>query len=185
MTFTPNIPQSGQSLGQTRDAIRNNFSNYNTVVSVDHVAPNAAGQGEHQQVTFNAVHVPAAGTTTPPILFTNIQDGAGNALPGSLAQLFYYTGLDAKSRDQYVSQAAGSCLLFGGIILKWGTGALTAAQTTFPVAFPNNCFCVTITGSSTLYTGGFVSTSLSAAGFTASRTSGSGNTGFYYIAIGN
>ncbi len=82
MTFTSNIPQSGQSLGQTRDSVRNNFGNYNTVVSVDHVAPNASGQGQHKQVTFNAANVPAAGTTTPPILFTNIQDGAGTALPG-------------------------------------------------------------------------------------------------------
>ena len=29
MTFTPNIPQTGQSLGQTRDAVRNNFTDYN------------------------------------------------------------------------------------------------------------------------------------------------------------
>ena len=53
MTFTPNIPQSGQSLGQTRDAVRNNFTNYNTVVSVDHVAPNSSGEGQHKQVTLN------------------------------------------------------------------------------------------------------------------------------------
>ena len=53
MTFTPGIPASGQSLGQTRDAIRNNFANYNTLVSVDHVAPNASGQGEHKKITLN------------------------------------------------------------------------------------------------------------------------------------
>jgi hypothetical protein len=65
MTFTPNIPQSGQSLGQTRDPIRDNFTNYNTVVSVDHMAPNSADQGRHKQVTLNtfgAFPYAAAGT---------------------------------------------------------------------------------------------------------------------------
>lgn len=52
MTFTPNIPQATQSLGQTQAAIQNNFTNYNNVVSVDHVTPNALNQGNHKQVTF-------------------------------------------------------------------------------------------------------------------------------------
>jgi len=52
MTFTPNIPQASQSLGQTQQPIQNNFTNYNNLVSVDHVAPNALNQGNHKQVTF-------------------------------------------------------------------------------------------------------------------------------------
>lgn len=52
MSFTPNIPQVTQSLGQTQAAVFNNFANYNTVISVDHVAPNALNQGNHNQVTF-------------------------------------------------------------------------------------------------------------------------------------
>ena len=53
MSFTANIPASGQSLGSSRLQVLNNFANYNTVVSVDHVAPNASGQGEHAKVTLN------------------------------------------------------------------------------------------------------------------------------------
>lgn len=53
MTFTPNIPNTGQSLGQTKNPIRGNFLNYFNTISVDHVEPNLSGAGEHAQVTFN------------------------------------------------------------------------------------------------------------------------------------
>lgn len=48
MTFTPNIPATGTSLGESRPLIVGNFTNYNTVLSVNHVAPNASGQGKHK-----------------------------------------------------------------------------------------------------------------------------------------
>jgi len=51
MSFTPNIPASGQSLGSSRTQVLNNFSNYNTVMSVNHVAPNSSGEGKHKFVT--------------------------------------------------------------------------------------------------------------------------------------
>jgi hypothetical protein len=57
MTFTPNIPSTGQTLGQTRDPIRDNFTNYNNTISQDHIPPNSpspftAGQGKHNQLTM-------------------------------------------------------------------------------------------------------------------------------------
>jgi len=48
MSFTPNIPASGQKLGNSRLQVLNNFGNYNTVMSVNHVAPNAIDQGKHK-----------------------------------------------------------------------------------------------------------------------------------------
>ena len=47
MTFTPDMPFSGQSLGNSRTQVLNNFKNYYDVVSRNHVAPNASGQGKH------------------------------------------------------------------------------------------------------------------------------------------
>lgn len=44
---------TGQSLGSSRTQILGNFTNYNNLVSVDHVAPNDVDQGQHLQVTFN------------------------------------------------------------------------------------------------------------------------------------
>lgn len=50
MTFTSGIPATGQSLGSSRSQVAGNFANYNTVMSVNHVAPNASGQGKHNFV---------------------------------------------------------------------------------------------------------------------------------------
>lgn len=47
-----NVPQSGQTLGQTRVPINQNFSVIDTAFTVDHVSYNTAGQGKHNKVTF-------------------------------------------------------------------------------------------------------------------------------------
>lgn len=75
MTFTSNIPATGQSLGQTRDPIRDNFTNYNNLVSQDHIPPNnpspySAGQGKHNQVT-TPVYVANPVTGLPPTTVAN------------------------------------------------------------------------------------------------------------------
>jgi hypothetical protein len=181
------IPTAGHnpSVDQPNMAINND--NIDAYVAVDHVGFNTLGSGQHEQVTFNSNNDPGGGTITPPILFTNSFDGAGNALPSSLAELFFYTGAATQAKNQYVSQANGSVLLFGGIILKWGTSAtIGGGGASFTPAFPNACFSVIVVGSSSLYTGGFTVTAKSASGFTVVRTDGhSGSTGYYYIAIGN
>ena len=64
MTFTPNIPAAGQSLGSSRTQVLGNFTNYNNLVSVDHLAPNNASQGQHAQVTFNTYGTVANYTQT-------------------------------------------------------------------------------------------------------------------------
>lgn len=57
MSFTPNIPVSGQTLGITRDPIRNNFLNYYNTMSTNHNAPDASGAGKHK-----FVEMPVQGT---------------------------------------------------------------------------------------------------------------------------
>ena len=185
ISYNLNIPAAANNPSTDQPNMLTNTNNIGTYVAVDHVGFNTAGSGQHNQVTFNSNNSPGAGTITPPVLFTNNQDGAGNALPNSLAELFFFTGAAANAKNQYVSTANGSVLLMGGIIMKWGTGATTGSAVSFPVAFPNNAFAMVAIGSSSLYTGGFVVTALSASSFTLTRTSGSGATGYYYIAIGN
>lgn len=184
--YFPTIPATNDDPADDQPLMLQNFGSINTLINVDHVGFNNASYGEHNQVTFASNNVPTT-PTAPPVLFTNIQDGNGNALPGSLAQLFFYSGSTVKGSTQYASVSNGSALLLGGIVIKWGSGALTGVgnPTSFVNSFPTNCFAVIITGTSTLYTGGFVATSVGPSSFTAVRTSGSGNTGFYYIAIGN
>lgn len=178
MTFAynPSLPNPPDDPGDDVAGMQINAASINSIIAVDHVGFNVAGGGEHKQVTFNSNNVPSV-PTSPPVLFTN--------LVNSLPQLFFYTGDAAQSQNQYVSSGDGSTMILGGIILKWGTSATLGSPSNFPVAFPNNCFVVVITGISSLYTGGFVVTAKTASSFTAVRTNGSGATGFNYIAIGN
>lgn len=48
MTYTPDIPQSGETLGGTRARINDNFQQIDTVVAVNHVAFNLSGEGKHK-----------------------------------------------------------------------------------------------------------------------------------------
>lgn len=175
MTFpyTTNTPFATHNPSIDQPDMETNTNSISGIIAVDHVGFNTVGGGQHNQVTFNANHVPVT-PTAPPVLFTN--------MVGSLPQLFFYSG---SSFNQYVNASHGSTYLLGGIILKWGSGALSGAPTVFTNPFPNNCYAVVITGTSTLYTGGFVATALTPSQFTSVRTSGSGATGFFYVAIGN
>jgi hypothetical protein len=49
-----NVPQTGQTLGATRNSIQTNFSTVDTAFTVDHVQYNdgSGGQGKHKKVTF-------------------------------------------------------------------------------------------------------------------------------------
>jgi hypothetical protein len=181
--YNLNIPAAPHAPSTDQPNMLTNNNNIATYVAVDHVPFNTSGSGQHEQVTFNANNVPSV-PTVPPVLFTNVQDGAGNTLPGALAQLFFYTGAHDKSKDQYVSQANGSVLLPGGIILKWGSSAVTNSSQLFPVAFPNNAFSMLITSSDAALGSPLKVTALSSTAFTVTR-SGVGATGYYYLAIGN
>jgi hypothetical protein len=159
------------------DMLTNNQSTLG-IIGTDHITFNLNNGGQHKAITFNqdASYVPAT-PVNPPQMFTNTVLG--------LPQLFYYSGSTAQSSSQYQSGSDGSTFCLGGIIIKWGFGASSGTPTSFITPFPNNCWNVQITGTSTLYTGGFTATSLGTSSFTSTRTSGTGATGFYYLAIGN
>jgi hypothetical protein len=171
------------------DMLVNNQSTVG-ILGVDHVTFNLNNGGQHKAITFNqdASYVPSGFPVNPPQLFTNTVDGAGNALPNGVPELFFYSGSAPQSKNQYVSTANGSALLPGGIIIKWGISSVigTGPNFTFPVAFPNNCFTAQITGNANAYSGGFVAKTFTPTGFIVTRTDGgSGNTPYNYVAIGN
>lgn len=174
-----NIPAANNDPADDQPLMQTNFANINSYLQVDHTNPATTGAGEHKQVTFNSNNVPAI-PTSPPVLFTN-----NDAF--STPQLFFYSGNAAKSSNQYVASTNGSTYLLGGIIVKWGSGNANQSGTvnSFTSAFPNNCYSVLVTPTDTAYTGTFAVTAVSTTGFTAKRQSGSGVTGFYYLAIGN
>jgi hypothetical protein len=194
MTFpySPAIPNPPNDPADDVKTMQTNAGSINSIIAVDHVGFNVAGGGQHNQVTFNSNNPPTP-PVSPPILFTNNVDGAGNSLPGSLAELFFYSGSTPQSKDQYnVTTANGSVMLPMGIIVKWGTysiaGVSNSQAVTFTNAFPNALFGVNIS----CITSGSIGdleinyTPNSPSGFTG-RRQGNAPTGptYFFIAIGN
>lgn len=145
MTFTPNIPATGQSLGSSRTQVLNNFTNYFNTVSQDHVAPNATGQGKHNKSTY-------PDQASDPVTIVNEIAAYGKSISG-VSQLFLrpesagntiqMTRLDTGA----LSANSGYSFLPGGVIIQWGIVVATSGAgtlTNFPIVFPNACFGVSL-----------------------------------------
>ena len=182
MTYNANIPQPTQLISVSQGQLLDNFGQLNTQFGVDHVAFNTGsgnGDGHHKQATFDASVTPSTPTGTQSVLYPQTV--------GGLIQLFFQ---NATTTTQLTGAASvvsnpGYVFLPGGLIMKWGSGAVTGSPVAFSPVFPTAAFAMVVVGTSTLYTGGFVVSALSAGSYTVSRTSGSGSTGYYYIALGN
>jgi hypothetical protein len=135
--YNPNLPNPPDDPADDVPGMQINAASIANIINVDHVPFNVSGGGQHQQVTFNANHVPSV-PTIPPVLFTNSVAG--------LAQLFYYSGSNSQGASQYVASGTGSTMLLGGIIVKWGNAGvpstLNGTVVNFVNAFPNACFLV-------------------------------------------
>lgn len=185
ISYNIGIPDAPDNPSTDQPLMKNNNDNIATYVAVDHVAFNTTGSGKHNQVTFQNNNIPAV-PTSPPVLFTNIV--------GSLPQPFFYSGDAAHGQNQYaVTSANGSTFALGGIIIKWGNFGITSGSgsqaVSFPVAFPNNFFSLSLLPNTTTPASGVGSISFggtgSPSGFTAFRSNTSGTVTYFYIAIGN
>lgn len=189
MTFTSGVPTTGQTLGQTRDIIRNNFTNYFNVVSQDHISPNATGEGKHNKSTY------VAQTVDPVTALNEIAEYSKNAsgiIQGFLAPSNAGTPIQMTRLDTgALNNSNGYSFLPGGLIIQWA--ALSAIsnnqEVTFPIAFPTACFVVVPGGgrsasSSTQPTINFDQHTLTRTGFNTAII-GTQPINYYYIAIGN
>jgi hypothetical protein len=182
MTYNAGIPLATDLISVSQGQLLANFQQLNTQFAVDHVAFNTGsgnGDGHHKQTTFNASVSPSAPTGTQSVLYPQTV--------GGLIQLFFRNATTTTQLTGASSVVAnpGYVFLPGGLIMKWGVGAVTGSPVAFSPVFPTAAFAMIVVGTSTLYTGGFVVSALSASAYTVSRTSGSGATGYYYIALGN
>lgn len=144
MTFTSLIPASGQSLGFTKQKIQDNFTNYFNVMSINHVAPNASGEGKHKFVQMPQ-QVAAPSTAVNEIALYSKDSTIGTALffrqesNGTEVQL---TGLDP------IIATEGCSFLPGGLLIQWGSIASTSThpnEVTFPVAFSTVIYSIQVT----------------------------------------
>ncbi len=198
MTFTGSIPQTGQSLGQTRDNIRDNFTNYNDTMSVNHVPPNGAGgypQGKHTFAEF-VVQAQSPPTTTAEVALYSRSLGIPNGTPQLFLQkenqLVNTADIQMSRLDTGVLNAVnGWTFLPGGLIYQWGifafVGAASSVNVVFAtsnISFPTNCWNVQLTGIG--FNNTFDVTNTDNLHFTASRSLGTlgSNQSFYWTAIG-
>lgn len=188
MAYNPNVPATGHNGSQDYQAMQGNFAQIATSYNTDHIPLNSGSHiGDHQKVTFGINSVPSS-PVSPPVMFTNIQDGAGTNLPGGIPQLFFYSGTATEGQNQYIVGTDGSVLLPMGIILKWGAVNFTTNSKviTFTPAFPNNVFSITLNGQTNIpaSNGALSYGNQTVSGFTAFQPLNSALTATY-IAIGN
>lgn len=149
------IPQSGQSLDETRDPIRDNFSYINNGFLVDHVAfNNGANSGKHQAVHLvNQQVAPAAPTTAA----GECAIYAAPSLVAPNAPAIYIKGESSTAAEDgieitYALKAnPGWTQLPSGIIMQWGNPTISSGGTTtnFARTFPTACLIVNVTSANT------------------------------------
>lgn len=193
MSFTPNIPVSGQSLGQTRQAILDNFAILRSSLAVDHVDVNASGNGKHKYVHFTdqSSSIPSTAANEL-VLFNKLVSGAARIF---LRQPNNGTQIQMTGRDPTVS-INGETFLPGGLLMKWGrvTGLSgswpTSDQTlSYSSAFPTATLAVftSFIGPTSSSSGDITINAINAANFHW-QFSGSSSTsfgGFYWLALGD
>jgi hypothetical protein len=133
LTYTPDIPQTGESLGGTRDRIRTNFQQIDTVNSVNHVAFADSGSGKHKflqmpEITTQTPNTPPSTAANEGALYTN-PDSATTPKTA----LFFRTESDG---DNF--QLSG----YGGLIptILSGTFTSTGSFTAITSALPQNIY---------------------------------------------
>lgn len=128
MTYTANIPLTGESLGSTRDRIRTNFQLIDSVLAINHVAFGSSGQGKHK-----FLQMPEQGS--PPS--TGVNEGG------------LYTAQDTSSSPQtalfFRNESNGSSIQltgFGGNTptILTGTFNATGSFTAITSALPQNVY---------------------------------------------
>lgn len=144
MAFFPNIPATGQSLGNSRTQVLGNFTNYFNVISQDHVDPNLGGQGKHKQSTYIDL-MPA----DEPITGANETALYGKSVGAPLESELFFAREGAgaiiqMTKGDPIVALNGESFLPGGVIIKWATGTFVSGTITFAslglTNFPTNAF---------------------------------------------
>jgi hypothetical protein len=188
-SYQVGIPQDGQTLGNSKPQVRDNFSIAFNSFAVNHVDFNTLGTGWHNLLTMSTLSV---NPTLLGLTAGNLNVFSKLVAPNTLPQLFFaqsktgtiyqLTGTSADATSTPAPGTNGYTWLPGGLMIQWWTAKAPGAPANFPTAFPNNCYV--ITGNQTTNTGSLTVIANSKTQYTASRSS-SPNVDCYFIAIGN
>lgn len=202
MSYTPNVPLIGQSLGASRPIINSNFQYVNTWANVNHYF-NVTNGGRHK-----FVEMPSLGAVPSPLTSneTTIYAKQGTS---SSSQLYSTNGtsgneypITAMSTGNFakfaIADAAnnywGWSFIAGNLVINWGYITLLkqgmATPVTFARSFSANPFSITLgyatdEGNSPGSNSCFVKQgSESATGFSIVQSSSSSSRSAYWLAIG-
>jgi hypothetical protein len=189
MTYTSNVPLSGQTLGATRPLIETNFQQIATVMAVNHEAFNASGEGKHKFVQLTHQGSDPATAASEVVLYNKL--GAGPAEQDlfmraqSSSDIYQLTRVDNTNFAKFATSTGGNSsgwtFLPGGMLLQYGSGSATpvSSNITFPKAFTNAPYSVTIGQKGSNQTN---VPSVTTTNFSVITPSGTSN--FYWMAIG-
>lgn len=145
MPYTP-VPNTGQSLGQTRDQIRNNIGALKSSIAINHVDLDLANTGKHTMVQIPSVRAASPGTAAGevalytrnvsgvPQLFIQKQStaaaGADIQLTNALAPAVFTPTFSpgVTSSTSFVTFLPGNAFIASGNI----SGCGSSQQVTFP-----------------------------------------------------
>lgn len=114
ITWTPNIPVTGQSLGITKIPINNNFASAFQAMGVDHFSFGQPNFGRHNKLRFPKVQTQSIGTGTNEIAFYT-------KTIGGASQLFFQSqGLAPAAADVQMTAP-----YMAGNTLQNGVGSFT------------------------------------------------------------
>lgn len=197
MAVNTNVPQSGQSLGETQSVIQTNFSDISDRFDVNHIPYNNTGGGKHNflQMPEQAV----APTTlaneagfyskegTNPAESNIFFRGENNGFEYQLTHAVSASTTEFGTNTNYTgTQNGGWTFLPGGLILQYGreTTPVNNGTVTFPLVFPSGNAPFSITIGNERFQTFQISSTITSSGF--EYTGGfSGSSVVNWIAIGN
>ena len=152
MSFTPNIPASGQSLGSSRTQVLNNFAVLRSTIATNHVDVNSLGAGKHNFSEYVAQAQSPATDNAEVALYCRVNGGVAQLFFQKENQLAGAADIAMTRADAGVKIGAdGWTFLPGGFIMQWGsTGVVNGAFTTVytahgGIAFVNTTYRVFLT----------------------------------------
>ena len=208
MSYTPNTPVTGDSLGSTRDIIRTNFQQIDTVNSINHVAFNEANQGKHKFLQMPEQSSNPTTAADEGALFAKVGAGPTETALYFRAEsdgtVYQLTRVDSTKTATFATNTnyqvgppsinGGWTFLPGGMLLQYGllqvSASGTATVVTFPKSYTNTPYSITIgsvtgEGNSPGANNQFVKDgTVATTGFSIVNSSGSAARKVYWMSIG-
>lgn len=161
MAFTPNLPNTGQSLGFTKTPIRDNLAVLRSTIAINHYDVNDPLAGKHKFSVYPRQGTDPATTSTECALYSKLINATTNAVfrsqsSGSVYQMtcvddthFASFGTFTNYSPPVVNQNGGWTFLPGGLLFQYGVINVSPGGS-FPVAFPvpfsANPYSITLAG---------------------------------------